>query len=143
LSPKCATYLAYLITLNMLATCLLAGFLLNLFLRPWRWRRYVPPKRRLTLNGLHGAISQKLILFITTAVKTSKLAWSFHLYLARGTCYEVPHYTIISSPLSPDVFLSTLFSQTLSLCSSFNTTDQFSHPYETSGEIIVLPHHTT
>jgi hypothetical protein len=28
-------------------------------------------KRRLTLNGLHGVISQKLIFFITTAVKTS------------------------------------------------------------------------
>jgi hypothetical protein len=25
----------------------------------------------LTLNGLHGVISQKMILFITTAVKTS------------------------------------------------------------------------
>jgi hypothetical protein len=28
-------------------------------------------KRRLKLNGLHGIISQKMILFITTAVKTS------------------------------------------------------------------------
>jgi hypothetical protein len=37
----------------------------------WRWRRYIPPKRRLKLNGLHGVISQKMILFITTAVKTS------------------------------------------------------------------------
>jgi hypothetical protein len=46
-------------------------FLLNLFIRPWRWRRYVPPKRRLKLGGIHGAISQKMILFITTAVKTS------------------------------------------------------------------------
>jgi hypothetical protein len=46
-------------------------FLLNLFLRPWRWRRYVPPKRRLKPNGLHGGISQKMIIFITTAVKTS------------------------------------------------------------------------
>jgi hypothetical protein len=45
-------------------------FLLNLFLRPWRWRRYVPPKR-LKLNGLHGVISQKMILFIPTAVKPS------------------------------------------------------------------------
>jgi hypothetical protein len=34
-------------------------------------KRYVPPKRRLTLNGLHGVISQKIILFITTAVRTS------------------------------------------------------------------------
>jgi hypothetical protein len=46
-------------------------FLLNLFVRPWRWRRYIPPKRRLKLDGLHGIISQKMILFITTATKTS------------------------------------------------------------------------
>jgi hypothetical protein len=26
---------------------------------------YVPPKRRLTLNGLHGVMSQKRALFIT------------------------------------------------------------------------------
>jgi hypothetical protein len=44
------------------ATYLLAG-LLNIFHRPWRWRRYVPPIRRLKLNGLHGVISQKMILF--------------------------------------------------------------------------------
>jgi hypothetical protein len=31
----------------------------------------VPPKRRLTFNGLHGVISQKIELFITTAVRTS------------------------------------------------------------------------
>jgi hypothetical protein len=46
-------------------------FLQKLFLLPWRWRRYVPPKRRLQLNRLHGVTSQKMILFITTAVKTS------------------------------------------------------------------------
>jgi hypothetical protein len=28
-------------------------------------------KRRLKLNGLHGVISQKMMLFITTVVKTS------------------------------------------------------------------------
>jgi hypothetical protein len=32
--------------------------------RPWRWRRYVPPRLRLTLNGLHGVISQKLVFFM-------------------------------------------------------------------------------
>jgi hypothetical protein len=39
----------------LLSTCFHAGFLLGL----WRWRRYVPPKRRLTFNGLYGVISQK------------------------------------------------------------------------------------
>jgi hypothetical protein len=32
-------------------------------IQPWRWRRYVLPKRRLTCNWLHGVISQKLVLF--------------------------------------------------------------------------------
>jgi hypothetical protein len=40
-------------------------------IRPWRWRRYVPPKLRLTFNGPHGVISQKIVLFISTAVRTS------------------------------------------------------------------------
>jgi hypothetical protein len=37
----------------------------------WQGRRYIPPKRRFTFNGLHGVISQKIVLFITTAVRTS------------------------------------------------------------------------
>jgi hypothetical protein len=40
------------------------------FLGPWRWRRYDPPKRRLTFNGLHGFITQKIQHFITTGVRT-------------------------------------------------------------------------
>jgi hypothetical protein len=32
---------------------------------PWRWRRYVPPKHRLTFKGLQGVISQKTVLFKT------------------------------------------------------------------------------
>jgi hypothetical protein len=31
----------------------------------------MPPKHRLTLNGLHGALSQKIDLFITIAVRPS------------------------------------------------------------------------
>jgi hypothetical protein len=30
---------------------------------PWRWRRYVSLKCRLTFNGFYGVISQKIILF--------------------------------------------------------------------------------
>jgi hypothetical protein len=43
--------------------CFHTAFFFRLFLRPWIWRRYVPPKRRLTLNGLHGVISQNMVLF--------------------------------------------------------------------------------
>jgi hypothetical protein len=41
-------------------------------LLPWRWRRYVPPKCRLT-QDLHSATPQKTIFFIVTAVKASNL----------------------------------------------------------------------
>jgi hypothetical protein len=34
-------------------------FLAWFILRPWTWRRYVPPKIQLALTGLHGVISQK------------------------------------------------------------------------------------
>jgi hypothetical protein len=35
-------------------------FLAQLVLQPLRWRQYDPPKCRLTFNGLHGVISQKV-----------------------------------------------------------------------------------
>jgi hypothetical protein len=41
-------------------------FLYWLIFRPWRWRRHVPLKRRLSFNGLHGVISHKIELFIPT-----------------------------------------------------------------------------
>jgi hypothetical protein len=48
----------------------------------------VPPKRRLTFNGLQGVISQKTVFFITTGVRTSNptLRQMFGL-LAAGTLY--------------------------------------------------------
>jgi hypothetical protein len=40
--------------------------------------------------------------------------------------------------LCPNILLSTLFSNTLSLCFSLNVGDQVSHPYKTTSKIIVL-----
>jgi hypothetical protein len=65
----------------MLATWFHAGFLLSLFFPPWRWRRYVPPKRRLTLNGLHGGISQKMVLFRLFDSLRYSLNWWIIQYL--------------------------------------------------------------
>lgn len=31
----------------------------DIILRPWTWRRDIPPKRWLTFNGLHGVVIQK------------------------------------------------------------------------------------
>jgi hypothetical protein len=73
--------------------------------------------------------------------------------MARSTSYEAPHYSVSSkSPVTsslfgPNILLSTLFSNTLSLWSPLNVRDQISHPYRTTGKIIVLyiltaPHET-
>jgi hypothetical protein len=58
-----------------------AGFFLGLFFDPEDGGD-VPPKRRFTFNRLHNVVSQKIELFITTAVRTSNtfikewLEWS-------------------------------------------------------------------
>jgi hypothetical protein len=44
-----------------------------------------------------------------------------------------------SPPLfGPNILFNTLFSNTLSLCSSLTVRDHVSHPYRTTGKIIVL-----
>jgi hypothetical protein len=45
---------------------------------------------------------------------------------------------IASSLFGPNIPLSTLFSNTLSICSSLNVRNQVSYPYKTVGKIIVL-----
>jgi hypothetical protein len=47
----------------LLGTCFHPGSLLRLLFGPWRWRRYVTPRRQLTLNELHGVISQMMVRF--------------------------------------------------------------------------------
>jgi hypothetical protein len=42
------------------------------------------------------------------------------------------------SLLGPNVLLSTLFSNTLNLCSSFSVKDQVSNPYKTTRKIMIL-----
>jgi hypothetical protein len=46
-------------------------FLPRLIFRHWRWRRYIPQKRRLTFKGPYGGMSQKIALSRTTAVTIS------------------------------------------------------------------------
>jgi hypothetical protein len=45
---------------------------------------------------------------------------------------------VASSLLDPNIFLTTLFSNTLGLRSFLSVTDQVSHPYITTGKITVL-----
>jgi hypothetical protein len=61
----------------------------------------------------------------------------FLIILCSNINYEASHYTVTSSLLSPNILLSTLFSNTLSVYFSFNARGQVSHPYRTTGNIIV------
>jgi len=46
------------------------------------------------------------------------------------------HSPVTSALLDPNIPLNTLLSNTLSLRSSLNVSDQVSHPYKTTGKII-------
>jgi hypothetical protein len=58
-----------------------AWFLAWLSLEPRILRLHIPPKCWLTFNGLHGVISQKIQLFIITAVWTSDYTVLAYTYL--------------------------------------------------------------
>jgi hypothetical protein len=58
------------------------------------------------------------------------LIWSTKSYLVRSTDHEAPQYAVFSTPiasslLGPNILLSTLFSNTLSLGSYVNVRDQY------------------
>ena len=57
--------------------------------------------------------------------------------LSSSSCNFL-HSPVTSSLLGPNTLLNALFSNTLSLRSSLNVSDQVSHPYRTTGKIIVL-----
>jgi hypothetical protein len=75
---------------------------------------------------------------------SSSFIWSLWYYLAMRTIYDAPRYPVFSSlpplpsHLGPDILFSTLFSNTLNLCSSLSVRDQISPPYQTPGKIMVL-----
>ena len=48
------------------------------------------------------------------------------------------HSPVTSSLLGPNILLNTIFSNTLSFLPSPNVNDQVSHPYKTTGKIIIL-----
>ena len=55
----------------------------------------------------------------------------------RSSLSSFLHSPLISTLLGPSILHSTIFSNTLSLRSSLNSSDQVSYPYKTIGKIIV------
>ena len=58
--------------------------------------------------------------------------------LLRPSLCSFLHSSVTSFLLHPNILLNTLFSKILNLRSSLNVSDQVSHPYTTTGKIIVL-----
>jgi hypothetical protein len=56
----------------------------------------VPSKHQLTFNGLHGVISQKIVLFITTAVRTSNPTRNKKLVLNEDGVRWAPAFEDVS-----------------------------------------------
>jgi hypothetical protein len=58
--------------------------------------------------------------------------------LCSSSLFNFLHPPVTPSLFGRNILLSTLFSNTLSLCSSLNVRDHVSHPYRSRGKIIVF-----
>ena len=98
--------------------------------------RFSPPKPCIYPSSTPYALHAPPISFFSIS--------SYKQYLVSSTDHSAPHYVVFSTPvtttsfLGPKILLNTLFSDTLSLRTSVNVSDQVSHPYKTTGKIIVL-----
>ena len=61
-----------------------------------------------------------------------------HYTSLSSSLWGLLHSPVYSSLLGPNILLSTQFSDTFNLRSSLNISDQVSHPYKTTGQIIFL-----
>ena len=74
-----------------------------------------------------------ILLELITRIIFGEVYWS----VSSSLCSFL-YSSITSSLLGPNILVSTLFSDTLSLHSSLNINDQVSHPYDTTGKITAL-----
>jgi len=95
-----------------------------------------PPKPCTHLSpppyALHAPPISFFLIFITRTI----LGEVYRLF-SSSFC-KFLHSPVTSSLLGPNILLNTLFSNTFSLRSSLNVSDQVSHPYKTTGKIIVI-----
>ena len=86
------------------------------------------------LSPIHATCPAHLILldFITRTILGEQ-----YRSLSSSLCSFL-HSPVTSFLLCPNTLLNTLFSNTISLRSSLHVRDQVSHPYKTTGKIIVL-----
>jgi len=86
------------------------------------------------LSLIHATCADNLIILdLITPMITGEECRAYNSSLC-----SLLHSPVTSSLLGSNILLSTLFSNTLSLCSFLSVSDQASHPYKTTGNITVL-----
>ena len=68
---------------------------------------------------------------------TRKILCEQYISFSSSLC-SFFHSPVSWTLLGPNILLSTLFSNTLSLRFYLNVSDQFSHPYKTTGKMLIL-----
>jgi hypothetical protein len=90
-SKRCRTWVSHSGGYEEL--CFHAVYLTRLIFRPWKWRWYVSPKRRLTFNGLHGVTSQKIVFFIRNVEHKSQEVCLINIVSDKQKPHPMQQYT--------------------------------------------------
>ena len=103
----------------------------------WVYKSLPPIAILSQINLVHATHPTSWISILILSSHSFFSIWS-PKYIWRGIHDVVFSPTITLSLLGPNILLSSLFSNTLSPYSSLNVSNQVSHPYQTTGKIIVL-----
>ena len=105
-----------------------------------------PPQWSLSLGFPHQDLINPPLLTHTRHMPSPSHSSRFYhphnigwgVQIIKSSLCNLLHSPVTSSLLGPNILLNTMFSDTLSFLSSRNVSDQVSHPYKTTGKIIVL-----
>jgi len=84
-------------------------------------------------SPIHATFPAHLILDLN-----SRIIFGEEYRLLSCSLCNFLHSPVTSSLLGPNTLLNTLFSNTITVRSSYNLSDHVSHPYKTRGKIIIL-----
>ena len=122
--------------------CKVSYKIISLYLSQWRYSlRFMEPKDSLTYSQVLATCPYPVV----PHAHQSHYPWfdhcnniSWRVKSWSSSLCNFLHPPVTSFLSDPNIYLSTLFSLTLSLCSALDVTDQVSHPYKVIDKIIVL-----